>query len=220
VKKSNINKAYKLSKTIYDDTLTQNRWWSKLYISFFWGGVNDIEIANRVLEMIPINFSGKLLDVPVGTAVFTIEKYKNLPNAEITCLDYSKDMLSQAEARFSKNNLKNIECLQGDVGNLKFRDESFDVVVSMNGFHAFPDKKKAFLETYRALKKGAIFCGCFYINGQNKRTDFLVNHFLAKKGWFTPPFQTFEQLKHDLEILYSEVEISNIKSIVYFKCTK
>lgn len=220
VKESNINKAYKSSKNIYDDILTQNSWWSKLYFSFFWGGVDDIEIANKVLEMIPTDFTGKLLDVPVGTAIFTVEKYKNLPNAEITCLDYSEDMLSQAEDRFRKNNLENTECLQGDVGNLQFTDESFDVVLSMNGFHAFPYKNKAFLETYRVLKKGGTFCGCFYIRGQGKKADFLVNHFLAKKGWFTPPFQTFEQLKFDLEFLYSKVEISNAKSIVYFKCTK
>lgn len=170
--------------------------------------------------MIPKNFSGKLLDVPVGTAVFTIEKYKNLPNAEITCLDYSEEMLIQAKKRFSENNLKNINTLQGDVGKLPFTDGLFDIVLSMNGFHAFPDKKKAFLETHRILKKNGTFCACFYIRGQLKRSDFVVNHFLSKKGWFTPPFPTFEQLKSDLEILYSKVEISHTKSIVYFKCTK
>ena len=31
---------------------------------------------------------------------------------------------------------------------------SFDIVLSMNGFHAFPDKKKAFRETHRVLKPG------------------------------------------------------------------
>jgi ubiquinone/menaquinone biosynthesis C-methylase UbiE len=46
--------------------------------------------------------------------------------------------------------------MQGDVGNLKFSNETFDIVLSMNGFHAFPDKEKAFSETARVIKKGGI----------------------------------------------------------------
>jgi SAM-dependent methyltransferase len=37
------------------------------------------------------------------------------------------------------------------------------IVVSMNGFHAFPNKKKAFQETWRVLKPGGTFIACFYI---------------------------------------------------------
>jgi ubiquinone/menaquinone biosynthesis C-methylase UbiE len=129
-------------------------------------------------------------------------------------------MLSQAIERFSRENLNNINCVRGDVGNLQFDDGTFDIVLSMNGFHVFPDKKKGFYETFRVLKSGGIFCGCFYIKGQSLRTDFIVNSFLAKKGWFTPPFLTMERLAGELERLYSNVELSNMKSMVYFKCKK
>jgi len=37
--------------------------------------------------------------VPVGTAVFTHNKYAELKNADITCLDYSPDMLEQAKKK-------------------------------------------------------------------------------------------------------------------------
>ncbi|CUH96601.1 hypothetical protein P22_2691 [Propionispora sp. 2/2-37] len=217
---SNIKKAYAISKNIYDDTLTQTKWWSKLYIWFFWSGINDIEIADKVLDMIPSDFAGKLLDVPVGTGVFTLDKYRALTKAEITCVDYSEDMLLQAQKRFSDSKIRNATCMQGDVGNLKFSDETFDIVLSVNGFHAFPDKEKAFFETARVLKKDGIFCGCFYIKGQCKRTDFIVNFLLAKKGWFTPPFQSLQELRLRLSTMYSQVEIDNQKSLVYFKCTK
>lgn len=217
---NNIKKAYACSKNIYDDMLTRKKWWSKLYIWFFWSNVNDIDMANRVLTMIPSDFSGKMLDVPVGTGVFTLDKYRVLPNAEITCVDYSEDMLLQARERFSASKLSNVTCIQGDVGDLNFGDETFDIVLSMNGFHAFPDKEKAFFETARVLKKDGIFCGCFYIKGQCKRTDFIVNVLLAKKGWFTPPFQSLEELRIKLLTMYSQVEIDNEKSMVYFKCVK
>ena len=70
-----IKKSYKFSKSFYDDAITQGKWWSKLYFKLLWGGVDDNEIARQVLNWIPDDFSGKLLDIPVGTAVFTAKKY-------------------------------------------------------------------------------------------------------------------------------------------------
>ncbi|HHX37297.1 MAG TPA: SAM-dependent methyltransferase, partial [Clostridiaceae bacterium] len=79
VSSTQIKEAYAESKNIYDDTLTQTKWWAKLYIAFFWGGVDDQAVARRVLDAIPDNFSGNLLDVPVGTGVFTAPTYAQLP---------------------------------------------------------------------------------------------------------------------------------------------
>ncbi|VUX40026.1 Methyltransferase domain protein [Blautia luti] len=41
-----------------------------------------------------------------------------------------------------------------------------NTVVSMNGFHAFLDKQKAFHEIWRVLKPGGDFIACFYIRGK------------------------------------------------------
>ena len=213
-----IQSAYHDSKDIYDDVLTQGNFWSRQYISFFWSGTDDNEIARTILSYIPNDFSGSILDVPVGTAVFTEKKWRSLVNARITCLDYSYDMLEKAKKRLG--DCKHISFVQGDVGALPMGDEEVDVVMSMNGFHAFPNKKKAFKETYRVLKKGGAFIGCFYIKGKSKRTDWLVKNILSKKGWFTPPFPTEEQLLNILHKLYSEAECNTDGSIVYFKCVK
>ena len=213
-----IQNAYESSKNIYDDVLTQQNIFSKLYIKLFWSGTNDNDIARKVLSYIPNDFSGKLLDVPVGTAVFTQHKWIALKDAHITCLDYSMDMLEQAKKRF--DGYAHIQCIQGDVSNLKMKDESYDIVVSMNGFHAFPDKKKAFQETWRVLKPGGTFIACFYIKDKSKRTDWLVNHILSKKGWLTPPFQTENELKDILKKMYKQMDIHIDGSMVYFCCIK
>ena len=110
--------------------------------------------------------------------------------------------------------------MQGDVGKLPFKDESFDVVTSLNGFHAFPDKDAAYKETYRVLKKGGIFCGCFYVQGSNKHTDKMIRRFYIKSGFFTEPFETVDSLKARLSKLYSTVEVSNVESIAVFNCVK
>lgn len=213
-----IQDAYESSKNIYDGVLTQGNFFSRMYIKLFWSGTDDNEIARKVLSYIPDDFLGKLLDVPVGTAVFTQRKWSSLKNAHITCLDYSTDMLEQAKRRLDGK--AHINFIQGDVGNLQMDDESFDLVLSMNGFHAFPDKQKAFRETCRVLKSGGDFIACFYIKGKSKKTDWLVKNILAKKGWFTPPFQTEEELKNTLQKMYKEVELHVDGSMAYFHCVK
>lgn len=213
-----IQDAYESSKNIYDGVLTQGNFFSRMYIKLFWSGTDDNEIARKVLSYIPDDFSGKLLDVPVGTAVFTQRKWSSLKNAHITCLDYSTDMLEQAKRRLDGQ--AHINFIQGDVGNLQMDDESFDIVLSMNGFHAFPDKQKAFRETCRVLKSGGDFIACFYIKEKSKKTDWLVKNILAKKGWFTPPFQTEEGLKNTLQKMYKEVELHVDGSMAYFHCVK
>lgn len=215
-----IKDSYRSSKNIYDDVLTRGKWWSKLYIDLFWGGVDDNEIAADMLRYIPDGFSGKLLDVPVGTAVFTHKKYAELKKAEITCLDYSTDMLGQAKARFDAAGLTNVTAIEGDVGALPFEDNTFDIVLSMNGFHAFPNKNRAILETLRVLKKGGKLISCFYIEGQSKRTDMLVKKFLEPKGWFTPPYFNRLSVQTTFGEIYDIKHFHIRGSMVYFSATK
>ena len=89
--------------------------------------------------------------------------YRELPDADITCLDYSENMMASAREKAEALGLTNITFLQGDVGALPFEEESFDIVLSLNGFHAFPDKEAAYRETCCVLKPGGSFCGCFYV---------------------------------------------------------
>ena len=57
-----IKTSYKFSKSFYDDAITQGTWWSKLYFRLLWGGVDDNEIARRVLSWIPDDFSDGTFD--------------------------------------------------------------------------------------------------------------------------------------------------------------
>lgn len=213
-----IESAYRTSKGFYDMVLTQGNVFSRLYFRVFWGGVDDVEIARSVLSHVPDDFSGDLLDVPVGTAVFTQDRWLLLEDARIVCLDYSRDMLEQAKVRLGSG--RHISFVQGDVGDLPMGDGSFDVVVSMNGFHVFPDKERAFDETWRVLRPGGMFVACFYIKGKSRRADWLARNILSRKGWFTPPFQTEEELREKLAGMYREVEIDVVGSMVSFRCLK
>ena len=116
--------------------------------------------------------------------------------------------------------LSNVTFLHGDVGALQFDDESFDTVLSLNGFHAFPDKAAAYRETHRVLKSGGVFCGCFYVKGECRRTDRFIEKVYEPMKFFTPPYETVESLRVRLGMLYKSVEIGNVKSIAWFVCKK
>lgn len=54
-----------------------------------------------------------MLEVPVGTGVLTMPVYEALPDADITCLDYSPDMMERAKRQAGKRGLKNVRFIQG-----------------------------------------------------------------------------------------------------------
>ena len=224
-RKDEIRNAYKyLGKeaTFYDGMITCSTIPGRAVCKVVWN--MGVEENTRYLDLamagIPEDFSGRMLEVPVGTGVLTMPVYRNLPNADVTCLDYSADMMAVAQHRAEKMGLKNIQFRQGDVGALPFADNSFDLVLSLNGFHAFPDKDAAFRETFRVLKPGGVFCGCFYIAGQKKRTDWFIDHLYVRKGFFTPPFETVHSLYTRLGKLYESVELETVESMACFTCRK
>ena len=220
-----IRRSYKALGDIgnvYDGIITRSTLLGKLMDGLIWG--LDKELAARWIEdalaPIPADFAGSLLEAPVGTGVLTVPLYASLPEAAATCLDYSADMMENAKKRAAAMGVSNVSFVQGDVGALPFADESFDVVLSLNGFHAFPDKEAAFRETFRVLKKGGTFCGCFYIAGEFARTDWFVRHMYVPKGFFTPPFETRESLEARLREMYAEAEVHTVRAEGIFCCRK
>lgn len=219
-----IRDAYRLtgSNSFYDGMITCSTILGRLVSRIVWD-MNKEDSAGyqtQALSGIPEDFSGHLLEVPVGTGVLTMPVYQAIPNALITCLDYSPDMMVQARRKADNLGLDNIVFQQGDVGALPFKENSFDTVLSLNGFHAFPNKHAAYQETFRVLKSGGVFCGCFYVTGICKRTDWFIRHIYQPLKFFTPPYETMDSLNARLKCMYSQVKINHVKSIAWFICKK
>lgn len=204
----------------YDDLLTGRKWWSRIYWRLIWNEDANL-LAQKVLDFIPDDFQGRLLDVPVGTAVFTAEKYRRMKGAEIVGLDYSDEMIAIAALRKETEGIANLSLRQGDVGDLPYPNESFDCILSMNGFQAFPDKEKAFAEIFRVLKPGGFFCGCFYVKGERRSADFFVKKVMERKGFFRPPYDTFAEAESRLRGMYGDdVLTERMASACLFRCVK
>lgn len=223
-RKDAIRSAYRMtgSNNFYDGMMTCSTLPGKAVCRLVWAmnKADCEEYQDAAMAGIPENFAGRLLEVPVGTGILTMPLYQTLPGADVTCLDYSPDMMAQAREKAERMGLKNVTFRQGDVGALPFDDASFDAVLSLNGFHAFPDKEAAYREVFRVLKPGGMFCGCFYVSGQNKRTDWMIRNLYQPMKFFTPPYETAASLKARLEGMYEQVEMGCVESIAWFNARK
>ncbi|MBQ3276248.1 MAG: class I SAM-dependent methyltransferase [Oscillospiraceae bacterium] len=224
-RKEQIRSAYKLTgghAGFYDGMMTCSTLPGKAICRLVWNmdREKNLRYVEQALSGVPEDFSGRLLEVPVGTGVLTMPVYRELPKADVTCLDYSAAMMAAARRRAEAAGITNITFCQGDVGALPFADESFDLVLSLNSFHAFPDKEAAWRETYRVLKPGGVFCGCFYIRGGCARTDWFIRHLYVRKGFFTPPFETENSLRERLQGMYRQVDVTGVEGIGCFRCRK
>ena len=224
-RKDQIRNAYRATGTnasFYDGMITCSTIPGRIICGVVWnmGREKNAAYLEQALSGIPEDFHGRLLEVPVGTGVLTMPVWQTLPEADVTCLDYSADMMAAAQERAKALGLRNVRFRQGDVGALPFEDGSFDIVLSLNGFHAFPDKEAAYRETYRVLKPGGTFCGCFYVQGGCGRTDWFIRHLYQPKGFITPPYETEDSLRQRLAAMYAKAKVSSVEGIAAFRCVK
>ena len=102
-RKEAIRGAYRMTggNSFYDGMITCSTLSGKAVCRLVWAmnkAENDAYLE-KALSGIPEHFSGKLLEVPVGTGILTMPVYQTMPEADITCLDYSADMMGQAREK-------------------------------------------------------------------------------------------------------------------------
>ena len=102
-RKEVIRGAYRMTggNNFYDGMITCSTLSGKAVCRLVWA-MNKAEnnaYLEKALSGIPEHFSGKLLEVPVGTGILTMPVYQTMPEADITCLDYSPDMMRQAREK-------------------------------------------------------------------------------------------------------------------------
>ena len=108
-------------------------------------------IAKQILERTNIT-DGVCIDIGSGGGYLGIEIAK-LTNMTVYLLDINEDSKIFAEERILKENLENrVFFYSGDVHDLTFRDNFFDLVISRSSYTFWNDINKALDEIYRTLK--------------------------------------------------------------------
>jgi SAM-dependent methyltransferase len=93
----------------------------------------------------------KVLEIGCGLGIDSV-KFANV-GAELTCVDLSDTSVRCTQRLLEQFNLQ-AQVFQGDAEELRFPDESFDVVYAYGVLMLVEDENKALAQIYRVLKPG------------------------------------------------------------------
>jgi len=107
-----------------------------------------------------------ILDVGAGTGLMSAFFQEKYPDANITLVDISADMLKKAEERFEGN--KNISFLKADFATVDLPENHYDLVVSGLAIHHLPDqlKQQLFGKIKNTLRPGGWFINADQVLGE------------------------------------------------------
>jgi len=99
-------------------------------------------------------FDGKILDAGFGTGRFCLALAKDYPGSEIHGLDISQNLVDDANRAAGHLELENATFHRGDILNMPFPDNTFDVVFNEGVIEHLPEYEDAFREMVRVAKPG------------------------------------------------------------------
>jgi len=147
--------------------------------------------------------SPRVLDVGAGTGLYAAFLLERFPDADLTLIDFSEDMLALAEKRFSGR--PNTKILLGNYADFEFDNENnnYDVIISALSIHHLNAAEKAAL--YKKLF-GLLADGGELLNADQilcadadlrERYERLWLDFVSENS---PDIQIFERAKQSMEL--------------------
>ena len=169
----------------------------------------------RALKRMDIQAGERVLEVGVGTGI-NLSLY---PKAcRMTGIDFSSSMLEKARERVARGGLGHMRLLQMDAADLKFADDSFDIVYAPYLISVVPDPVKVAQEMRRVCRPGGriIFLNHFLSpNPLVSRVERLISPFTIHIGFKAdldlPAFLTQSALE---PISIEKVNVPRIWSLV------
>lgn len=125
-----------------------------------------------MLEQANLTGNERVLDAGCGAGHTALKMARAA--REVIAYDLTPEMLTQVEQLAADNNVSNIGTQQGNVEEMPFADNSFDVVVSRYSAHHWAHPQLALAEIRRVLKEDGKFILCDIVS----LDDFTYDTFL------------------------------------------
>ena len=143
----------------------------------------------QAIERMDIQSGERVLEVGVGTGI-NLSLYPK--NCSVVGIDFSSPMLEIARERAARKDVRNVRLLQMDAADLKFADDSFDIVYAPYLISVVPDPVKVAHEMRRVCRPGGRII--------------VLNHFLSPNAILSrierliSPFTIHIGFKADLDL--------------------
>jgi arsenite methyltransferase len=106
-------------------------------------------------ELGRLDRSERVLDLGCGAGTDSLVAAQMVgPEGRVTGIDMTPEMIAKAHSAAAELGVGNVDFVEGEIEELPFPDESFDVVISNGVIDLIPDKDAVFAELYRVLRPG------------------------------------------------------------------
>ena len=134
--------------------------------------VGHSAVARWGLQFLNAAPDAKVLDCGCGGGANIKRLLKKCPQGVVKGIDYSPVSVEKAK-KVNEDAILNGRCviLQGNVADLIFAANQFDLVTAFETVYFWPDLLQSFREIHRVLKPGGMFLICNECGGDNEKDE-------------------------------------------------
>lgn len=165
------------------------------------------KLLEKILEVIKINSSMKILDVGCGMGGSSLYLAKKF-GSDITGITLSKKQLSIATQQALEDRVKNVKFEIEDALTLsKFADNSFDIVWSLESCEQFYDKDLFLKQAFRVLKPNGQLMLATWCSDQEEYQGKMASYYQELCYAFDLPYMpTIEAYQRSLEKAHFNID--------------
>lgn len=161
----------RINATLYDAVVERERL-ARIFGALLWG--TDVKrLFHEVALLGEMPDGSAILDLPCGGGL-AFRGLRPEQAVRYVAADLSPVMLARARGQAERRGLTQVEFVEADVESLPFGDAEFDLCVTYNSLHCFPDPPAALAEMARVLRPGGTLRGTTVVNGAGRRHDAFI----------------------------------------------
>ncbi len=201
----------RINAAVYDEVVERERL-ARVFGALLWG--TDASRLFRQIALLGEAPDGSaILDVPCGGGL-ALRGLGPEQAVRYVAADLSPVMLDRARGQAARRGLTQVEFVEADVESLPFEDAEFDLCVTYNSLHCFPDPPAGLAEMARVLRPGGALRGTTVVNGAGWRHDAVIRA-MQQAGAFGPGGTAAEYGRWLAQAGLGEVDVTRHGALAY-----
>jgi ubiquinone/menaquinone biosynthesis C-methylase UbiE len=196
---------------LYDEIVERERL-ARIFGALLWG-TDTRRLFRQIALLGEVPDGSEILDVPCGGGL-ALRGLRPEQAVRYVGADLSPVMLARARSQAERRGLGQVELVEADVESLPFGDGEFQLCITYNSLHCFPDPAAALAEMVRVLRPGGILRGTTVVRGTGRRHDAVIRA-MQRGGAFGPGGTEAEFRRWLAQAGLAEVEVSRDGAIAH-----